>query len=100
MFVSIFFSSDTKNFEEPLDEDVDDLFEKIVSYMQIVDKTTIDLVPKAITLYIIKRVETFINIDLSVEIGDYFDENIVSFYGNLKNKIVYIHFHLPFLYTG
>lgn len=40
---------------------VDNIYEKIDSYMRIVRKTTCDMIPKAITLYGIKEVQNYIN---------------------------------------
>lgn len=46
--------------------------------MRIVEKTTIDMIPKAITLYIINELENFITLNLSLEIVNSFGTNIVS----------------------
>lgn len=48
----------------PRKEDVRDISEKIESYLNIVNKTTRDMVPKAITLYIIEELKAFIDKEL------------------------------------
>lgn len=48
----------------PHDKIVRDISEKIDSYMRIVRKTTRDMVPKAITLYVINELEAFIDREL------------------------------------
>lgn len=48
----------------PHDKIVRDISEKIDSYMCIVRKTTRDMVPKAITLYVINELEAFIDREL------------------------------------
>lgn len=64
----------------PTDADVREVYKKIASYMHIVGKTTTHMVPKAITLYIIREVERFINTDLLVGIVNDIDKNDVSFF--------------------
>lgn len=51
----------------PHAEDIEDIFEKIGSYMRIVKKTMCDMVPKAITLFIIRKLQQFIQKDLLSE---------------------------------
>lgn len=51
----------------PRYQDVEDIYEKIGSYMRIVKKTMCDMVPKAITLFIIRRLQAFIQKDLILE---------------------------------
>lgn len=63
----------------PTNADVCGVFEKVASYMKIVEKTTVHMVPKAITLYIIREVEKFINTDLLVKIVNDIDGNDVRF---------------------
>lgn len=65
----------------PHAEDIEDIFEKIGSYMRIVKKTMCDMVPKAITLFIIRKLQQFIQKDLlSESVSKYLeeDEDIVS----------------------
>lgn len=50
--------------QNPHDEIVRSISEKIDSYMRIVKKTTRDMVPKAITLYVIQELEAFIDREL------------------------------------
>lgn len=50
------------------DEDVLDIYHKINTYMNIVKTTIRDMVPKAITLYIIRHLEKYISTDLLMEI--------------------------------
>lgn len=45
----------------PFERDILDICKKVDTYMTIVKKTTRDMVPKAITLYIIRELEQFIN---------------------------------------
>lgn len=45
---------------DPTSRVVNEVYEKIDSYLAIVRKTTRDMVPKAITLYIIKELKDFI----------------------------------------
>lgn len=57
--------------EEPdptLNAEVNDIYEKIDSYTRIVRKTARDMIPKAITLYIIKELINYINKDLLVSL--------------------------------
>lgn len=63
----------------PTDADVRGVFSKISSYMQIVEKITIHMFPKAIILYIIREVEKFINTKLLVQIVNDIGEDNVSF---------------------
>lgn len=90
-FVSnIFSDSDSGEFDDvlsldgdgigPTNADVCGVFKKVASYMKIVEKTTVHMVPKAITLYIIREVEKFINTDLLVKIVNDIDENDVRFF--------------------
>lgn len=65
----------------PHAEDIEDIFEKIGSYMRIVKKTMCDMVPKAITLFIIRKLQQFIQKDLlSESVSKYLevDEDNVS----------------------
>lgn len=48
-------------------DDVEDIYEKVGSYMRIVKKTACDMVPKAITLFIIRNLQEFIQNDLLTE---------------------------------
>lgn len=60
----------------PHAEDIEDIFEKIVSYMRIVKKTMCDMVPKAITLFIIRKLQQFIQKDLlSESVSKYLEED-------------------------
>ncbi|XP_055296155.1 dynamin-like isoform X2 [Sitodiplosis mosellana] len=49
------------NIDPSLNRTVGDIYEKIDSYMRIVKKTTRDMVPKAITLYVVKELQDYIN---------------------------------------
>lgn len=48
-------------------ENVVAIYEYIESYMRIVRKTTTDMVPKAITLYVIKELQDYIDNNLLVD---------------------------------
>lgn len=54
----------------PPHADVQDIYKKVNSYMNIVKKTIRDMVPKAMTLYIINNLEKFINTELLMQILD------------------------------
>lgn len=75
-FISLFFNLHFCLFLSPFqftlgpnatngDLNLDYHFKQVMSYMQIVEKTTVDMIPKAITFYIIQNVEKFINVGLS-----------------------------------
>lgn len=59
-------------------EDIFDIYGKIDSYMRIVKKTVRDMVPKAITLYIIRELEKYINTELLMVILNVPNDNYVS----------------------
>lgn len=46
-------------------QDVSECYEKVIEYMEIVKKTSRDMVPKAIKLYIIDDLKDFIQNDLA-----------------------------------
>lgn len=71
----------------PTDKDIRCVLKKVASYMQIAEKTTVHIVPKAITYHVIREVEKFINTDLLVEIVNDIDAHEVSFF------IVYFLWH-------
>lgn len=72
--------TDKTNDLGPLEEDVDKTYDEISSYMNIVKKTMFDMVPKAITLYVIRNLEKFIKTDLLVKVtGVLSDENVSIF---------------------
>lgn len=54
------------------------VFSKKDSYMRIVQKTTRDMVLKAITLFIIKKLQSYINDTLMLELMDHSDDEYVS----------------------
>lgn len=58
--------------------DVDIIYKKIESYLRIVKKTACDMVPKAIMLYIIKRLQDYINNQLLMVLLDLPDDDFVS----------------------
>lgn len=62
----------------PTDEIVRCVLEKVATYMKIVENTTVHMVPQAINLYIIKKLEKYIKTDLLVQIVDQIVENNVS----------------------
>lgn len=69
-------SDDLKRLD-PLEKDVDYIYEKLISYMRIVKKTLCDMVPKAISLFTIKELEEFIDINLQNKLNDVLtDENV------------------------
>lgn len=61
-----------------LDGTVDGIFKKVDSYMRIVRKTTRDMVPKAITLFVINELQNYINDTLLLEFMDLSIEEYVS----------------------
>lgn len=63
---------------DPLEKDVDDTYEMITSYMRIVKKTMCDMVPKAITLFIIRELEKYINMKLLIDLAGILDDENVS----------------------
>lgn len=64
----------------PTGGDIRGVLKMVAAYMQIAEKTTVHMVPKAITLYIIREVEKFITTDLLVQIVDTIDANEVSLF--------------------
>lgn len=60
------------------DKEVDAIYEKIESYMRIVKKTARDMVPKAITLYVINQLKDYINDELLKVLLDLSDGDFVS----------------------
>lgn len=60
------------------DKEVDAIYEKIESYMRIVKKTARDMVPKAITLYIINQLKDYINDELLKVLLALSDGDLVS----------------------
>lgn len=63
----------------PTDKDIRCLCDKVASYMQIAQETTVHMVPKAIMYHIIRKVEKFITTDLLVQILIDIDANEVGF---------------------
>lgn len=63
----------------------DIIYEKVDSYMHNVRKTTCDMIPKAITLYVIKEVKNYIN-----------DTLIMKFIGLPNDEYVSILARSPF----
>lgn len=63
----------------PREEEVHDISEKIESYLNIVKKTTRDMVPKAVTLYIINELKAFIDTELLALIVNDTNDIYVSF---------------------
>lgn len=61
---------------------VNDIYERVDSYMRIVRKTTRDMVPKAITLYIIKELQDYINDKILMDFLDLSNDEYVS----IQNK--------------
>lgn len=61
-------TSDSADDLDPTDEDVGDVFKRIASYMQIIKKNTVQIVPNANVFYIIRKVEKFIENDLLYQI--------------------------------
>lgn len=59
-------------------KDIDDHLEKIMSYVRIVEKSTADMVPKAITFHIIEDVKNLMDKGLLRKSFDNFGTNIVS----------------------
>lgn len=71
--------SDTRTSKlSSFEEDVLDICKKVDAYMNIVKETTRHMVPKAITLYIIRELENFINNDLLTTITSDSNEKYVS----------------------
>lgn len=64
---------------------VDDLSEKIVSYMDIVKKTTLDMIPKAIEKYIIQELKQFVDTGLLALI--FIDSNDDEYVRSTDNQI-------------
>lgn len=61
----------------PPAEYIFDIYDKLNAYMRIVKKTTRDMFPKAVTLYIIDELEKYINTDLLLVIMDIPRDNYV-----------------------
>lgn len=64
--------------KDPLQEKVDIAYGNISVYMGTVKKTMCDMVPKAITLFIIRSLEKFIKTDLLVKMYGTMDDKMVS----------------------
>lgn len=61
-----------------LKNDVEVIRKKIESYMRIVKKTTRDMIPKAMTLYIIEELRSYIKNDLLLKLITISDDDYVS----------------------
>lgn len=61
-----------------LNETANGMFEKIDSYMRIVRKTTCDMVPKAITFFVIKELKNYVNDTLLMDFMDLPNDEYVS----------------------
>lgn len=59
-------------------EDIFDIHDKVNAYMRIVNKTVRDMIPKAITLLIIRELEKYINTELLMVILNVPNDNYVS----------------------
>lgn len=59
-------------------EDIFDIYDKVYAYMRIVNKTVRDMIPKAITLLIIRELEKYINTELLMVILNVPNDNYVS----------------------
>lgn len=59
-------------------EDIFDIYDKVNAYMRIVNKTVRDMIPKAITLLIIRELEKYINTELLMVILNVPNDNYVS----------------------
>ncbi|KAJ6641737.1 Dynamin [Pseudolycoriella hygida] len=60
-------STDAPMIMNPRFQDVDDIYDKIDSYFRIVKNTMCDMVPKAITLFVVRRLQDYIKKDLITE---------------------------------
>lgn len=83
-------STEFKELNSKVREEIDDLYGKINKYMAIVKKTTRDMVPKAIKLYIIDELKRFIDDDLQILV-QFPTEKLVS-------NTVYVHKLTVFLF--
>lgn len=70
---------DDKNRLDPLESDADDAYDKITSYMRIIKRNICDMFPKAIALFIIQKLQSFIKEDLLIELLEILDGDNVSF---------------------
>ena len=77
---------------------VNDIYEKVDSYMRIVRKTTRDMVPKAITLYIIKELQDYINDKILMDFLDLSNDEYVSIQGEKFNR-AFVHLMISDLPT-
>lgn len=64
--------------DSAFDGEVGLIYEKIDSYLRIVKKTIRDMVPKAITLYIIKELQDYINNKLLIVLLSLPNDDYVS----------------------
>lgn len=63
---------------DPFENDVDRAYDQITSYMRITKKTMCDMVPKAITLFIIRELEDFIETHLLIILLEILNDEDVS----------------------
>lgn len=78
---------ETEQVDPTLNGTVDDIYEKIDSYMGIVKKTTRDMIPKAITLYIVKELQNYIKDNLLLTLLALPNDKYVR---TLKKSIIYL----------
>lgn len=77
LFIDIKEFDDMNRFD-PLENDVDRAYDQITSYMRITKKTLCDMVPKAITLFIIRELEEFIETHLLIILLEILNDEDVS----------------------
>ncbi|KAG4069672.1 hypothetical protein HA402_014695 [Bradysia odoriphaga] len=71
---------DDKNRIDARQNDIDRAYHQITSYMNVVKKTLCDMVPKAITFFIIRKLEHFVETNLLIILLDILnDENLSIF---------------------
>lgn len=63
---------------DPFENDVDDTYEKITSYIRIVKNTMCDMVPKAITNFIIQNLQEYIKKKLLIKLPEISNDERVS----------------------
>lgn len=79
---------------KPKDTIVEQIYNGTSEYMRIVNKTMCNMIPKAINLFIIQKLEGFIEINLHIKIPD--DDKHVSFFSSIDSicenisKIIYL----------
>lgn len=63
------------------DTNVEQIYNGTSAYMRIVNKTMCDMISKAINLFIIQKLEEFIEINLHIKIPD--DDKHVRFFSSM-----------------